>query len=149
MRYGLLANGVIEMTFECIPRRDMFKNGYLGLFWASYIDRPESLDIHFRGVPEGASGPVAWQRGVTPAHGTFATHRGVADERTFPHDAAFPLELPFGFSRFRYSEPWYFGVCRGMAFLQMFRPEDRVWLSQSPSGGGTGCPGHAAKRAAE
>ena len=27
-----------------------------------------------------------------------------------------------------------------MTFLQMFRAEERVWFSQSPSGGGTGCP---------
>jgi hypothetical protein len=141
LRYGLLSDGVIEFTFECIPRRDTFKNGYCGLFWASYVDRPESLDIHFRGSPDdGGRGPADWHRGVTPAHGTLATHRGLEDHRIFPHDAAFPLELPFGFSRLRYTEPWYFGLCRGMAFVQMFRAPDRVWFSQSPSGGGTGCP---------
>ncbi len=139
-RYELLEGGVIEMTFECVPRRDRFANGYLGLFWASYIDRPESLDVHFRGLAEGAAEPDSWQRGVTPKHGTLATHRAVGEAREFPRDASFPLELPFGFSRLRYGEPWYFGICRGMAFAQMFRPEDRVWISQSPSGGGAGCP---------
>jgi len=140
LRYELLEGDVLEMTFECVPRRDSFKNGYIGLFWASYIDQPESLDIHFRGVAEGADAKVGWQRGVTPAHGTLATHRALDDQREFAHDAAFPLELPFGFSRVRYAEPWYFGVCRGMAFVQMFRPQDGVRLTQSPSGGGSGCP---------
>ncbi len=139
MRYQLLPGGVIEMTFECIPRRGTFTNGYMGLFWASYIDQPESLDIHFRGVPDTGGRPF-WQRGVTPAHGTLATHRGWTDSRNFPHDPAFPLELPFGFSRLRYADPWYFGICRGMAFLQVFRAEDRVWMTQSPLGGGPGCP---------
>jgi len=140
MRYELLSGGGIELTFECIPRQATFSRGYFGLFWASYIDRPESLDIHFQGVPETGNSPPGWQRGITPKHGTFATHRGVEDHRTFAHDPEFPLELPFGFSRHRYIEPWYFGVCRGMAFVQIFRPQDRVWLTQSPSGGGTGSP---------
>jgi len=140
MRYELLPEGVIKLTFECLPRRDTFKNGYIGLFWASYIDRPDSLDIHFRGVSEGSGGQTVWQRGVTPAHGTLATHRAVDDNRVFAHDPDFPLTLVCGLSNHRYSEPWYFGVCRNMAFLQMFRPEDRVRLTQSPSGGGSGCP---------
>lgn len=140
MRYELLNDGVIELTFECLPRRDTFKNGYIGLFWASYIDQPESLDIHFRGFSEGTETKGSWLRGVTPAHGKLATHRAPDDQRAFAHDPAFPLELPFGFSPLRFTEPWYLGVCRGMAFVQMFRARDGVRLSQSPSGGGRGCP---------
>jgi len=140
MRYELLDDGVVELTFECVPRRDTFTNSYMGLFWASYIDQPESLDIHFRGFAEGAQAQAGWLRGVTPAHGTWATHRSQDDQREFAHDSTFPLELPFGFSRLRYVEPWYFGVCRGMAFVQMFRAQDIVRLTQSPSGGGSGCP---------
>ena len=140
LRYELLEDGIMELTFECVPRRDTFRNGYIGLFWASYIDQPEALDIHFRGVAEGADTKADWQRGVTPAHGTLATHRALDDRREFVHDSAFPLELPFGFSRLRYAEPYYFGLCRGMAFVQMFRLQDQVRLTQSPSGGGRGCP---------
>jgi hypothetical protein len=112
------------------------------LFWASYLDHPESLDIHFRGTSTStnANDQPDWQRGITPKHGTLATHRPVRDSRDFIHDADFPLELPFGFSQQRYTEPWYFGVAHGMAYVQMFRPQDDVWISQSPSGGGDGCP---------
>ncbi len=139
LRYELVGGGIVAMTFECIPRRHPGKNGYLGLFWASYIDHPESLDIHFRGRPEDG-GPIGWLTGATPAHGQAATHCALDDRRRFPHDPDFPLELPFGFSRLRPAEPWYYGVCRGMGFLQRFRPGDQVRLTQSPSGGGPGCP---------
>ena len=138
LRYELLDGGVIQMTFECIPRRATWKHDYLGFFWASYIDQPESLDIHFK--KSGTGGASEWVRGITPAHGVRATHRAPGDSREFAHDADFPLSLVFNFSDHRYTEPWYFGKCRGMAFAQIFRAADTVRFSQSPSGGGTGNP---------
>lgn len=139
-RYELLDGGVIKMTFECVPRRETWKNGYFQLFWASYIHQPQSLDIHFLGQTDGQPAGRAWIRGVTPKHGERATHRAFNDRREFAHAEPFPLELPFGFSRHRYIEPWYFGECRGLAFAQVFRESDQIRLTQSPSGGGTGCP---------
>ena len=140
LRYRMLEDGVIEMTLECIPRAESFEHGYVGLFWASYIHRPESLDIHFKG--HGADEPAAsrWIRGVTPAHGTFSTHLATDDRRTFRHDADFPLTLVFNLSHYRYAEPWYFGTSHGMALVLMFRPQDEIRISQSPSGGGQGNP---------
>jgi len=107
MRYRLQEDGSIQMSFECIPRKDTFKNGYCGLFWASYIDRPESLNIHFMGYDESKPSPQqpTWQEGITPSHGTLATHRGANDPRAFPHMPDFPLTLAFGFSKKRYAEP--------------------------------------------
>jgi hypothetical protein len=140
-RYHLLPDGAIELTFECIPRRATFKNGYIGLFWASYIHQPESLDIHFRGFDEGQDkSTTRWIRGVTPAHGTLPTHLAQDDNRVFAHDVDFPLSLVFNRSKHRFIEPWYFGVSHGQAYAQMFRPQDRVRLTQSPSGGGQGNP---------
>jgi hypothetical protein len=140
-RYELLDDGTIELTIELIARRPTFKNGYINLFWASYINQSESLDIHFRGIP--ASDPMAtpaWIRGVTPAHGELSTHLSTTDNRVFPHDEPFPLTLVHSLSNHRFTEPWYFGICRGMAFVQMFRPRDQVRITQSPSGGGKGNP---------
>lgn len=133
-RYELLRDGVIQLTIEVVARRETFRHGYINLFWASYIDKPESLDIHFRGT--GGE----WIRGVTPAHGIESTHRAAGDDRVFAHDEPFPLTLVHNNSKHYYSEPWFFGVSHGMAFVQMFRPKDRVRLTQSPSGGGRGNP---------
>lgn len=140
LRYAMLEDGTIEMTLECIPRAKTFANGYVGLFWASYIHQPESLDIHFRGQPVSSDEATRWIRGITPAHGVSATHPGRDDARVFKHDDDFPLTLVFNRSKFLYDEPWYYGLSHGMAFVQMFRPQDVIRLSQSPSGGGQGNP---------
>jgi len=112
------------------------RNGYIGLFWASYIDRPESGAIHFRGHFEGGDPTPRWIESVSPAHGVRATHPSADDRRDFPHDEGFPLTLVFSRSGNRYDEPWYYGVSHGMAYAQIFRPRDQVRLAQSPSGGG-------------
>lgn len=141
LRYEILEDGAIEMTLECVPRARTFKNDYIGLFFASYIHQPESLDIHFLGVPSAErTAQVAWIRGVTPDHGKLPTHPAISDDRQFPHDPDFQLSLVFNLSNYRYSEPWYYGVSHGMALVQMFRPDDKVRLSQSPSGAGDGNP---------
>lgn len=139
LRYEMLDDGAIEMTLECIPRAKTFRNGYVGLFWASYIHQPESLDIHFRGSPDRHGRPE-WIRGVTPSHGVLATHLSQKDHHQYRHDDDFPLTLAFNRSKHFYSEPWYYGVSHGMAFIQMFRPQDGIRLTQSPSGGGQGNP---------
>lgn len=133
-RYELLPDGTVQLTIEVAARKPSFRYSYIGLFWASYIQQPESLDIHFRG--ENSS----WIRGITPTHGILSTHRSISDARNFPHDEPFPLTLVHSFSKHRYSEPWYFGVNHGLAFVQIFRAKDEVRITQSPSGGGTGNP---------
>lgn len=138
LRYQILEDGALEMTLECIPRKRTFANGYIGLFWASYIHQPTSLDIHFRGSEPGK--PERWIRGVTPAHGVNATHPAADDQRRFVHDRDFPLTLVFNRSKYVYRQPWYYGVSHGMALALMFRPRDQIRFAQSPSGGGRGNP---------
>ena len=70
----------------------------------------------------------------------LSTHLSTDDNRRFPHDEDYFLTLVFNFSNHRYSEPWYYGVNDGMAYILMFRPEDQVRFTQSPSGGGSGNP---------
>ena len=139
-RYRMLEDGTIELTVECIPRAKTFINDYVGLFWASYIHQPQSLDIHFKGRESDRNSGARWIRGITPRHGVLSTHLAADDDRTFAHEDGFPLTLVFNRSNFRYTEPWYYGVSHGMALVLMFRPQDRIRLTQSPSGGGNGNP---------
>ena len=139
-RYQLLPDGVIEYTFECIPREDVFTKGFIGLFWASYIHRPEDKAIHFFGRSRGSSDKPGWIKAVTPKHGVDSTHPPHQDDRDIDVDRDFPLTLVNHPSRYRHHESWYYGISHGMALVQMFRPRDMVWLAQSPSGGGNGNP---------
>jgi hypothetical protein len=139
-RYTLLEDGAIEYTFECIPRGDTFTNDYIGLFWASYIQQPESTAIYFIGFdPRAAAGP-RWKEVTSPAHGTDSTHPPAVKLPELKHDADFPLTLVYNRSKYVYSEPWYYGLSHGRAYVQMFRPRDRIWLAQSPNGGGNRNP---------
>jgi hypothetical protein len=132
-RYELLEDGGIQLTIEVIPRKRIFKNGYIGLFWASYINQPKSADIHFLSDNQ-------WIDASSPAHGVNATHLSATDTRVFAHDADFPMTLVFNQSKFRFTEPWYCGICRDFAYAQLFRAGDNVRFAQSPSGGGNGNP---------
>lgn len=138
-RYHILEDGTIEMVFECIPRRETFRHGYIGLFWASYIQQPASLDIHFQGRESGEL-TDQWIQASTPQHGVEATHLPLEDQRSWKHDNDFPLTLVFNRSRYRYAEPFYFGINQETALVSMFRSGDQIRMTQSPSGGGTGNP---------
>jgi hypothetical protein len=139
-RYRLLEDGTLEYTFECIPRADLFKNGTIGLFWASYINAPKDRAIYFKGRPKGRDQEPDWIKGVTPRHGVDSTHPPAGDPHAIKTDPEFPLTLVNHPSKYEYTEPFYFGIHRGRAYVQMFRKQDRIWFAQSPTGGGKSNP---------
>ena len=139
-RYELLEDGTIQYTFECIPRQGGYRNGYIGLFWASYIHQPEDKAIHFRGTQKDRPGKPGWIRAVTPSHGVDSTHPPVGYTTNINVNEDFPLTLVNHPSKYAYTAPWYYGVSNNMAFVQMFRSRDDIWMAQSPSGGGNGNP---------
>ncbi len=138
-RYQLLEDGTIEYTFECIPHQKTFKQGYIGLFWASYIHQPKDKSIWFKGQRVNSRMVTRWVNGITPKHGVKSTHSPYNMQLPAVNDD-FPLSLVNHPSKMTYASPWYYGVSHNMAFVQMFRPQDRIWIAQSPSGGGKGNP---------
>lgn len=139
-RYHLLADGVIEYTFECIPREKTFSQGYIGLFWASYIHEPEDKAINFIGQRHGTKERPHWIKAITPQHGVDATHPPYVRMLDPKIDPDFPLKLVNHPSKYVATEAWYYGISHGMAFVPMFRPRDQIWLAQSPTGGGANNP---------
>ena len=69
-------------------------------------------------------------------HGVQSTHPPERLKFTPKIDADFPLTLVKNRSSFQHTESWYFGVRNNFAFVHMFRPQDQIWIAQSPSGGG-------------
>jgi hypothetical protein len=129
----------IDITFRCVlHKEEFFKNGYAGLFWASYIQKPEDKKIYFKGV--GENNPVS--NGLIAAfsekHGVNSTHRSIDDQ----HDLFFAPNtntiLANHFSDFRYTEPYYFGRFGKMVLAYFFDSSEIIRFSQSPSGGGGG-----------
>lgn len=139
-RYEMLPDGTIEYSFECIPHAGGYRNSYIGLFWASYIQAPRNKAIYFRGRARDSATAVQWIEAVTPEHGVESTHGPAAAPDLPPVVDDFPLTLVHHPSRYVYSEPWYYGISHGMAFVLMFRERDGIWMAQSPSGGGQGNP---------
>jgi hypothetical protein len=138
-RYAILPDGVIEYTFECIPKVNHYARDFIGLFWASYIHQPEDKSIFFKGSADN-EGSMKWINAVTPSHGVASTHRPDRSVQLPPVDPDFPLTLVNHPSDYVVSDPWYYGVSRGWALVQMFRKQDQIWIAQSPSGGGKGNP---------
>jgi hypothetical protein len=139
-RYHLLEDGTVEYTFECIPRDGGYRHGYIGLFWASYIHQPEQGGIRFKGHARDETGPAHWIEATSPQHGIESTHAPAGFPKLPSVDSDFALTLVNHPSKHVYAEPWYFGVSHGMVYVLMFRQRDRIWMAQSPSGGGKGNP---------
>lgn len=138
-RFAFQEPGSIDVTFECIPRLQNFPYDYLNIFWASYIQNPEDPAIYFLGRKKGERGE-SWIRGITPRHGELATHRAAQDQRHFRHEKPFPLTLVFQESAYEYTRPFYYGRYKEFVWIVMFRKQDQVRFTQSPSGGGEGNP---------
>lgn len=122
----------IEVTFTCIPHKPV--EGFLGCFWASYINAPEDKSIYF--LAEGATtGAPKWTQFCTQQHNRDSTvlPGGAKDDITFQPG---PGMLYNNLSPLRYGEPFFYGRVDGMVVICMFERGANVRLAHSPSGGG-------------
>ena len=135
-QFHFLEPHYIDITYRCIARQHTFPHGYIGLFWASYINAPEDKSMYFSGNQQGSNDDL-WCQLCTPIHN---------DKSTVPHkDDA--LSLPFreghrnalfrNISPFRYHTPFYFGLFQQYMWIVMFDRTQGIRFTHSPSGGGT------------
>jgi hypothetical protein len=119
----------IDFTFRCRPQQHAFKRGYIGLFWASYINAPDDKSMYLRGRS-------SWLQHCTPAHNSLSTvlHEKDDFDLTFSRDHRDCLFS--NYSPLKYHQPFFYGRFRDMAVILMLDRTSGVRFTHSPSGGG-------------
>ncbi|MDD4871461.1 MAG: hypothetical protein PHR77_12960 [Kiritimatiellae bacterium] len=136
----------IDFTFYGVPLADAWqKYGYIGVFFASYIQAPEDKSIQFigRSRPERGNPQPRWIKHLSPKHGVSASHRPAGSNWDPQLDKDFPITLVSGISDLEYLYPFYFGRSGQNVFIMMFerpRNDGELRFAQSPSGGGANNP---------
>ncbi len=122
----------IDMSFECRPHQHVFDHGYIGVFWASYMNGPMDKSLYFL----GGESPGHWLQYCTQFHNDQSTVRSTEDafELTFSPD--YREALFRNYSRLRFREPFYYGNFGDLVWIVMFDSDQLVRFSHSPSGGG-------------
>lgn len=139
-RFKLVAPHYIDMRFRCVAHEHVFPRGYIGLFWASYINAPADKSMYFLGREQGRTGEAFWMQLCTQSHNDESTvrHRNDPMELTFAPD---PRDTLFkNYSRFRYDEPFYYGLYDGLTWIMLFDRSEGICFTHSPSGGGANAP---------
>lgn len=134
--FKLSAPHYIDITFRCRPDQHVFERGYIGLFWASYINAPEDKSFYFRGGLPGQTRPL-WSQFCTQAHNRDSTIRNKKDkfEMTYSDDTRAALYKSF--SPMQFDEPMFYGNFEDHTFIVMLDTDDGLLrLTHSPSGGG-------------
>jgi len=127
--FRLSAPDYLDMTFRCRPTQHAFAHGYIGLFWASYINAPEDKSIYFRG-----SG--LWQQLCTQKHNDESTVRHRDDTIELKFSEGLGDALYKNLSPLRFDEPFYYGLFRKHIYMLFFDTSAGVRFTHSPSGGG-------------
>lgn len=129
-RYKLVAPHYIDFTFRCRAHQHVFKNGYIGLFWASYMNAPENKSVYFRD-------PQGWVQLCSQEHNNQCTVRH-ADDKLELKFLGVPQQCLYkNFSPLRFAEPFFYGYYGTThVFLLMFDRTAGIRFSHSPSSGG-------------
>jgi hypothetical protein len=128
-RFTLTAPHYLDMSYRCVARQHAFAHGYIGLFWASYLNAPEDKSMYFRGGG-------LWQQLCTQRHNDESTVRHRDDKMELKFTPGLANALYRNLSPLRFDEPFFYGLFRRHVFLVLFDRTAGIRLTHSPSGGG-------------
>ena len=131
-RFELKPPHYIDMSFECRPHQHVFDHGYIGLFWASYMNAPLDKSFYFL----GGAAPGQWLQYCTQFHNDQSTVRSVNDSFELTVSPGYRDALFRNHSQLQYRMPFYYGYFEDLVWIVMFDSKQLVRFSHSPSGGG-------------
>lgn len=133
-RFSLKAPHYLDLDFVCRPHQHVFDYGYIGLFWASYINAPEDKSLYFLGGDDPEN-PM-WLQYCTQFHNDQSTVLSSSDDFELSVSEDYRDALFRHVSQLRYRFPFYYGNFGDLVWIVMFHSDQRVRFSHSPSGGG-------------
>lgn len=122
----------IDMSFECRPHQHVFDHGYIGIFWASYMNAPQDKSLYFL----GGNSPGHWLQYCTQFHNDQSTVRNVKDEFELKFSPGYREALFRNHSQLKFQDPFYYGNMGDLVWIVMFDSDQLVRFSHSPTGGG-------------
>lgn len=118
-RFRLLAPHYLDMTYRCVAHQHVFHRGYIGLFWASYLNAPDDKSMYFFGGGEGQA--AGWTQLCTQQHNDQSTVRHRADGLELSFRADGRPTLFRSLSPLRFDAPLFYGVF-----------DDLMWITAVP-----------------
>ncbi|MSU64153.1 MAG: hypothetical protein EXS31_17470 [Pedosphaera sp.] len=129
-RFKLVAPHSIDFTFRCQAQQHSFAHGYIGLFWATYMNAPENKSIYFKDSK-------GWVQFCTQEHNNQSTVRHTDDKLELEFTPVREQTLYKNLSPLRYAAPFFYGyIGTTHVFILMFDRTEGIRISHSPSSGG-------------
>lgn len=135
-RFRLRGADQIEFEFTATPTKNVWPDGYLGFFWASYMNAPEDKSMYLRGGQIEHGNTPYWMQFCTQAHGRDSSVCHRSNRRALPFSVTIPRCLFQSISPQVWDEPAFYGNVGEMTLLTVFGRDTRIRFSHSPSGGG-------------
>jgi len=133
-RFTLKPPWYIDIDFECIPHQHVHPNGYIGLFWASYMNAPADKSIHFQGGWK--KGQKMWMQHCTQKHDDESSVLHFDDTTKLSFKPGNRNALFMNYSPMRFVTPFYYGYFEDLVYIIMFDRFEGIRFTHSPSGGG-------------
>ncbi len=133
-RFKLTAPHYLDLHYTATAHQHVFPRGWIGLFWASYINAPDDKSLYFLGGLEGQ--PATWTQLCTQRHSDASTVRHRDDKRVLEFEDPKKEALFKSLSPLRFDLSFFYGHFGDLIWIVMFDRTDGLRFAHSPSGGG-------------